>query len=190
MEEFFDVCTPEGTPTGQSVPRSQAHRLGLWHRSSHLWVINSNSQLLLQKRHPLKETDPGRWDIAVAGHLSAGQTPLEALVREAREELGLVLDPQTLQFLEARPKQYVESGFIDREWQHLFVVQWDGDLESLALQADEVTEVRWMPLAEYRIVVEADDERYVDRKDDWGSFARWLASVYGDLFVPWKPSEA
>ena len=105
MEEYFDVCTPAGVPTGQSVPRSEVHRQGLWHRSSHLWLTDGRGRLLLQRRHLSKETDPGRWDIAVAGHLSAGQTPLEAIVREAREELGLGLDPGALTFLGASPKE-------------------------------------------------------------------------------------
>ena len=119
MEEHFDVCDPDGRPTGQALPRGEVHRRGLWHRSSHLWLTDT-SRLLLQKRHPDKETDPGRWDIAVAGHLSAGQTPLEALVREAFEELGLRLEPRALEFLTARSKEYVEKAFIDREWQHLY----------------------------------------------------------------------
>ena len=119
MEELFDICTPEGDPTGQQAPRSQAHQQGLWHRSSHLWILNSSNLVLLQRRHLAKQTDPGRWDIAVAGHLSAGQTPLQAIVREAQEELGLDLDPNALHFLGAWQKQYVEPSFIDREWQHL-----------------------------------------------------------------------
>ena len=177
MEEHFDVCNSEGFPTGRSVPRSQAHREGLWHRSSHLWIVGRH-EVLLQKRHPAKETDPGRWDIAVAGHLSAGQTPLEAIVREAKEELGLVLDPDSLVFLEARPKQYIDPGFIDREWQHLFVGHWEGSLGSLVLQTDEVTEVRWMPLEAYRQVVEAGDPAYVDRQDDLPSFLKYWNSTH------------
>ncbi len=174
MEEHFDVCTPGGIPTGRSVHRSQAHREGLWHRSSHLWLVNSRGQILLQRRHPAKETDPGRWDIAVAGHLSAGQTPLDALVREAREELGLVLEPAQLTFLEARPKEYREGAFLDREWQHLFVCLNDVDLGGLVLQADEVVDVRWMPWEEYRRIVAQGHPDYVGRKEDWPAFEAWM----------------
>jgi 8-oxo-dGTP pyrophosphatase MutT (NUDIX family) len=173
MEEHFDVCTPEGVPTGESRPRSEVHRLGLWHRSSHLWLFDGRGRVLLQQRHPGKETDPGRWDIAVAGHLSAGQTPLEAMVREAREELGLALDPAALTPLGTLAKQDVSPGFIDREWQHLFVGLWDGDLGSLVLQADEVVAVRWMAVAEFRKAVEAGDPAYVDRRADSAAAFAW-----------------
>lgn len=175
LEEHFDVCTPQGEPTGRSVPRSQAHREGLWHRSAHLWLVDQGrTRVLLQRRHPGKQTDPHRWDIAVAGHLSAGQTPLEALVREAFEELGLVLDPESLTFLDAQPKQYDEPGFHDREWQHLFAGFWAGDPSTLVLQPEEVVDVRWMGLEDYQRVVQVGDPDYVGRREDWPSFSAWL----------------
>jgi len=176
MEEHFDVCTSEGVPTGESLPRSEVHRRGLWHRSAHLWLVNSRHEVLLQRRHPGKQTDPGRWDIAVAGHLSAGETPLQALVREAREELGLVVDPLTLTALAPESKQYVEVDFADREWQHPFAGVWNGEPAALTLQADEVVAVRWMALEEYRRVVQAGDEHYVGRREDWPAFEAWLKS--------------
>lgn len=180
MEEHFDVCTPEGLPTGTTVTRSQAHAQGLWHRSSHLWIVDGRgwpeARILVQRRHRAKLTDPGRWDIAVAGHVSAGQTPLEAVVREAHEELGLVLDPQGLDFLGAWPKEYVEPAFADREWQHLFAGVWNGDVLDLVLQAEEVTAVRWMDLAEYRARLEAHDGDYVGRWEDWPPFEAWFTT--------------
>lgn len=177
MEEHFDVCSPEGIPTGQTVARSEAHRRGLWHRSSHLWLTDGRGRLLLQQRHPSKQTDPERWDIAVAGHLSAGQTPLEALVREAQEELGLTLDPGSLTFLNASPKEYIDRDFIDREWQHLFAGVWTGDLGALVLQPEEVVAVRWMDHEDYRRAVFAGDPAYVGRREDWEPFARWLSGL-------------
>lgn len=174
MEELFDVCSPDGRPTGARLPRSEVHRRGLWHRSAHLWVVRPRGEVLLQRRHPNKQTDPGRWDIAVAGHLSAGQTPLEAIVREAWEELGLELDPAQLAFLGAAPKQYVEPEFADREWQYAFAILWDGELAALTLQAEEVVDVRWMPLEAYRSVVQAGDPGYVGRREDWEAFEAWL----------------
>lgn len=176
MEEHFDVCDPSGNPTGQALPRGEVHRRGLWHRSAHLWLTDGR-RMLLQRRHPGKQTDPGRWDIAVAGHLSAGQTPLEAVVREAREELGLSLDPASLTALGSWAKEYVEPGFVDREWQHAFAGFWEGDPASLVLQPDEVVGARWMDLGSYEAVVTSRDPAYVDRADDWLPFVEWLRRI-------------
>jgi len=177
MEELFDLCSPEGVPTGQTVARSRAHAEGLWHRSAHLWLTDGRGHLLLQQRHPGKQSDPGRWDIAVAGHLSAGQSPLEAIVREAAEELGLALDPTTLSYLGAWPKEYREPGFFDREWQHVFAGRWTGNLDDLVLQAEEVVAVRWIDQEVYRRAVAAGDPTYVDRRDDWAPFGAWVAGA-------------
>lgn len=49
-------------------------------RPTHLWVA---------RRAWDKPTDPGRHDNLVAGGVGAGQTPLQALVREAWEEAGV-----------------------------------------------------------------------------------------------------
>jgi 8-oxo-dGTP pyrophosphatase MutT (NUDIX family) len=173
MEESFDVCTPDGVPTGQTCPRNEVHRRGLWHRSSHLWLFDGRGRVLLQQRHPAKETDPGRWDIAVAGHLSAGQSPLEAMVREAWEELGLTLDPGSLTFLGALSKEDLTPGFLDREWQHLFAGHWNGDLGTLVLQPDEVVAVRWMGVEDLRHCVEAGDPAFVDRRADSAAALTW-----------------
>jgi 8-oxo-dGTP pyrophosphatase MutT (NUDIX family) len=39
------------------------------------------------------------WDISCAGHLCAGDTPLDAAVRECYEELGIIVNPSDLTFL-------------------------------------------------------------------------------------------
>ncbi len=36
-----------------------------------------------------KDTNPGRWDTSVGGHVGAGEDVSHALLREAREELGI-----------------------------------------------------------------------------------------------------
>lgn len=55
----------------------------------HLHVFNREGEIYLQKRSAEKDILPGYWDTAVGGHVADGETPEEALVREAREEIGL-----------------------------------------------------------------------------------------------------
>lgn len=38
MEEMLDLVNEQGDPLGRAVPRSEAHRLGLRHRTSHVWL--------------------------------------------------------------------------------------------------------------------------------------------------------
>jgi isopentenyldiphosphate isomerase len=64
----------------------------LVHRAVHVLVLSSTGLLLLQKRSPFKDVQPGKWDTSVGGHVSWGQTYEEAARREASEELGIQLD--------------------------------------------------------------------------------------------------
>lgn len=77
------------------VPRRRVHGdPSLIHRSVHVLVLGPDGRLLLQKRSLRKDTQPGKWDTSVGGHVGFGQSYEEAARREALEELGLELrDP-------------------------------------------------------------------------------------------------
>ena len=45
--------------------------------------------LLLQNEAKKKDSFPGCYDISSAGHISAGDEPLETALRELEEELGI-----------------------------------------------------------------------------------------------------
>jgi isopentenyl-diphosphate delta-isomerase type 1 len=87
--EMFQLCDETGKPGGQAS-RSACHgNPSLIHMVVHLHVLDPLGRLYLQKRAPTKDTNPGRWDTAVGGHVSAGESPDQAVLREAREELGI-----------------------------------------------------------------------------------------------------
>ena len=95
-EEIFDIVDENGQPTGETVTRSKAHAEGIRHRTAHIWVVPENgdkTEVLLQKRAMNKDSFPGRYDTSSAGHIQAGDEPLESAVRELSEELGIQADP-------------------------------------------------------------------------------------------------
>ena len=51
--EYFDVVDQNGNPTGEIIERKEAHRRGIPHRTSHVWIARRRDgqvELLLQKR--------------------------------------------------------------------------------------------------------------------------------------------
>ena len=88
--EFLDLYDQQGFLIQKTCSRHEVHTNGYWHKTIHLWLINHQGELLLQKRADNKDTNPGLWDISVAGHISSGQTVVEALVRETQEEVGFL----------------------------------------------------------------------------------------------------
>jgi len=144
--ELIDVLTPDGQPAGIRKPKDAIHRDGDWHRAAHVWIIAPDGRLLLQRRSLRKENNPGLWDVSTAGHLSAGETALEAAVRETFEEIGLAIPIEALEFVTALRESSVLNGgrYIDNEFHEIFVVRREVDVESLRLDPEEVAEVKWI----------------------------------------------
>ncbi|MBK7712275.1 MAG: NUDIX domain-containing protein [Bacteroidales bacterium] len=89
-EEWFPIVNSEGKVLGKA-PRSVCHdgKSMLLHPVVHLHIFDKSGELYLQKRSMKKDTQPGKWDTSVGGHISPGETVARALVRESLEELGL-----------------------------------------------------------------------------------------------------
>ena len=143
MDELLDILDESGRPTGEVLAKSEAHRLGLWHRCFHCWVCGSDAgvpYLLLQRRAATKDTWPGYLDITAAGHLSAGEETLDGL-REIEEELGLKVNPERLVPLGTiRIEQKLPTGY-DREFHEVFLLHDNTPPENLHLQKEEVESI-------------------------------------------------
>ena len=88
-EELLPIIEPGGLVIGQAT-RSYCHSGSkLLHPVVHLHLVDREGRIYLQKRADTKDLLPGYWDTAVGGHVSYGESILEALYRETGEELGL-----------------------------------------------------------------------------------------------------
>jgi isopentenyldiphosphate isomerase/intracellular septation protein A len=92
QEEWLPLVDESGKVTGKA-PRSAVHANPSGekplHPVVHMHVINSRGDIFLQKRPMHKLVQPGKWDTAVGGHISLGESVEQALEREAAEEIGL-----------------------------------------------------------------------------------------------------
>ena len=85
--EFFPVVETNGMVIGRSSREYCHSGAKVLHPVVHLHIIYRFSRIYLQKRPLFKKIQPGKWDTAVGGHVSYGEQLLEALFREAYEEL-------------------------------------------------------------------------------------------------------
>jgi isopentenyldiphosphate isomerase len=156
VDELLDILDESGRPTGEVVAKSEAHRLGLWHRCFHCWICGSDpggSYLLLQRRAGTKDTWPGYLDVTAAGHLAAGEETLDGL-REVEEELGLRIVPERLVPLGTRRVEQEIPGGCDRELHDVFLVFDATPLEDLRLQKEEVEAVFRLDLDDVQVLYE------------------------------------
>lgn len=133
-EEWVPLVDESGKVTGQA-PRSQVHNGSkLLHPVVHLHVLNKNKSILLQKRPINKLIQPGKWDTAVGGHISAGETLEQALRKEAFEEIGLKDFSAKLQ------KVYKWESEVEAELVYMFTTY---NSKGIGIQSDEVDELRF-----------------------------------------------
>lgn len=161
MIEWIDVLTPDGAFTGEMKPKDDVHRDGDWHRAAHLWIAAEDDRVLLQKRADVKVNWPGLWDISVAGHVNAGESAIDAIVRESFEELGLRLSHDELTHIGTLPYHAVLNGgtYIENEIHEVFFVRRAIELEALVLDPAEVSNValvRYEDFDSYAMVVQPD----------------------------------
>lgn len=168
--ELLDVLTSGGVRTGRTKPKADVHRDGDWHFASHVWLVTPEGRVLLQLRSPKKENWPDLWDISVAGHVSAGESAVEAAIREAREELGLHLSAANLTHLGTLRWHAVldDGAYIENEFHEVFVTKLDVDLAQLVLDPEEVADVA--------LVMPDEIERYdvVPHEEEYALLRRYL----------------
>lgn len=80
---------------------------------SAVFILQQNDRFLF-----LKRTDKfNGWYLLPGGHVDEGERVLEAGVRELKEELGVVVHPQDLQFILLKPsKDYINIFFRVKKW--------------------------------------------------------------------------
>lgn len=133
-EEWVPLVDEKGNVTGQA-PRSHVHNGSkLLHPVVHMHVVNRNKAILMQKRPHNKLIQPNKWDTAVGGHISAGETLEQALKKEAFEEIGLENFSAKLQ------KVYKWESEVEAELVYLFTTS---DSKNFKVHSDEVVEARF-----------------------------------------------
>ena len=90
MEEYLPLIDETGKVIGKASRKECHSGTFLFHPVVHLHVFNSRGELYLQKRSATKKLLPLMWDTSVGGHVDYGETIQQALMRETREELGII----------------------------------------------------------------------------------------------------
>lgn len=167
-QELLDVFDENNKPTGQVLDRGEVHRLGLWHRTAHIFFVNSKNEILLQQRSQQVKQNPGMWDVSVAGHITSRMSPIITALKEIWEELGISVDKDDLNLLtiikHVSPKK--RKNHNNKEFQFVFICYKEINTAKLSLGQEEVEKVKYFTKPEVlRMFSEGkavrSDEKYI-----------------------------
>ncbi|MBR5027210.1 NUDIX domain-containing protein [Candidatus Saccharibacteria bacterium] len=92
-------------------------------------------EYLFQKRSA-KVWNALKWDVSTGGHINYGEKATESAVREAREEIGVTIKPENLEFY----ARFVRGDGIV----NLFFYDYTGESGNFEFDDEEVAEVKWV----------------------------------------------
>lgn len=151
--EMIDIYNELGQKCGKTEEKYETHRKGLIHKGVCVWIINSNDEILLQTRNN-QVMFPNMMDISFSGHIQAGETSLEAAIREGKEELGIDVEIDKLQYLFSCREYGGVDGYFENEIDDVFLYRTDILLDEYSFYDNEVKEVSYVPLEKFKIMVE------------------------------------
>lgn len=137
-DEPVDIVDDSDRVVGVA-PRWMMRRDRLRHRAVFVVVRSSAGELLVHRRADDKDIWPGRWDLAVGGVVSSGETYDAAARRELAEELGV--DGATVVELGGGSFDDADVSLIGR----CYLVVHDGPFRFVD---GEISEVRWVQVEE------------------------------------------
>lgn len=141
MGELRDLYDINSNKTDKTYHKGEVIPEGYYPMVVMVVIRNSKGEFLMQKR---TESKGGGWGVT-GGHPKSGETPIEGIITEVNEELGL--DFTNEKFIE------YDSGCDGKDCYKMYFVNKDIDIENITIQESELTEVRWFTMEELENMV-------------------------------------
>lgn len=155
MDEYIDIADKHGNPTGKSELKSVIHQKGYYHHTAHIWFYTKDNEVLLSQRSAKKTICPLMWDVSVAGHIDAGETPKQAAIRETKEEIGLSILETELKPIGIFPCfQSYKNGINDNEFHNTFKCLLTAPFSILTPQEEEVEALKLVSFSDFKELIE------------------------------------
>ncbi|MGV4413985.1 isopentenyl-diphosphate Delta-isomerase [Chryseobacterium sp. T1] len=156
MKELVVLVDPQDEVLGL-MEKLQAHENGLLHRAFSVFLFNEKGEMLLQKRAAEKYHSPNQWTNACCSHPRENESYLDAAKRRLNEELGI--ESELTERFHFIYKADVGQDLWEHELDHVFTGIYNGDFN---LNPDEVSEIKYMSIADLNTDIQQYPERYTE----------------------------
>ena len=142
-EERVVLLDEQGNDIG-SAPKADVHDTSTpLHLAFSCYVFGRDETLLLTRRALDKATFPGTWTNTVCGHPGPGEDLAAAVVRRARQELGMNLEHVRLVLPRFRYRAVMANGVVENEMCPVFTAVSDDPARPDPTEVDSVRRQPW-----------------------------------------------
>lgn len=146
--ELLEVLNASGKTTGNVLDKERIHKKGLYHKEVALILLNTKGEILLQKRASTKKIEPNKWAWH-GGHVIAGETCLEAIIRETKEELGIILSENQIKLL----TELKGDKLPNRHYTTAYYSICNLGIDDFCIQKEELSEIKWFDFKEFKDMI-------------------------------------
>lgn len=160
MAEFWDIYDKDKNKTGRVAQRNvYQFKKGEYHIVVTAIIINSKNEILISKRAPFKKNGE-MWE-CTSGSIIRGETSLEGILREVKEELGIQFNQNEAIFLKEIRRDKQLPDFKD-----LWLFKRDVDIQKEVTFPDgEATEAKWVDISKF---IEMCENKEIIKTIDFG----------------------
>lgn len=178
MNEYFDVLNSNGEYTNDTASREECHKKGLYHKAVVVIVLSTdNKKVLLQKRSANKKLWPNLWDITAGGHVLSGELGYQAVIRETKEEIGINVKKEELEFIGTTTSETIKGDIINRHFNEYFIVHKDIDINDITLQEEEVQDIKWLEKEEVIRRIKNNYEDLTEKIGCWNYLMKYFELI-------------
>jgi len=172
--EQVNILDNFGNITKLIVGKDIAHKKKLLHPVVHIWIYNSKKQILIQKRSSNKKYFPNHWDVSCVGHISANESQIISAYRELKEELGIKVKKNELDFLGVIKDNNSWNNICENNWAYIYLLKYNKPIEKI--QKEELSDIKWVSINTFKKLT-SNLKKYNFTKKENGYFEFIIAHI-------------
>ncbi len=150
--ELWTVYDINKKSTGKTIDRHSNEKLkeGEYHLVVEAIIINFKGEILLNKRSKLKNKYPCMWE-TTGGSCIKGENSLQAILREIREELGIIFNESEAIFYKTLRDD------VAKDFKDIWLFRKDLEIENLNYTDGEVIDSKWVTIDEFEKMIDKEE---------------------------------
>ena len=138
--ELVDLLNNRKELIGETCERNAVPE-GKYRLSIHIWIVNDKNEILIQQRSASRKMFPNMWT-NTGGACIAGETSIETVFRELKEELNVIPNIDNLELIASykRKKDYVD----------VWLLKQNINIKDLKFNDNEVQAAKWITIEEWK----------------------------------------